>query len=160
MSPKLIRWVGGVRCLGLFPKKNRFFYPFPKGTLTSTCFTVALLKPESIIQLGDNRLLNGELHLELGDNGLLNGGAHLHLARSQTQCCLSGPASVRPIVEQLFWTWNTILILILESPYQIFGSILCLTHFIYNIKRLHLNKAWLALLRRVACNVCSIFRVG
>ena len=25
VSPKLIRWVGGVRCLGLFPKKNRFF---------------------------------------------------------------------------------------------------------------------------------------
>ena len=26
MSPKLIRWVGGVRCLGLFPKKNQFFF--------------------------------------------------------------------------------------------------------------------------------------
>ena len=25
MSPKLIRWVGGVRCLGLFPKKIDFF---------------------------------------------------------------------------------------------------------------------------------------
>ena len=26
VSPKLIRWVGGVRCLGLFPKKTRFFW--------------------------------------------------------------------------------------------------------------------------------------
>ena len=134
-----------------------------KGTLTSTCFIVALLKHESIIhprlgdnglhprglhfELRDNGLLNGELHLELGDNRLLNGGAHLHLARSQTQCCLSRPASVRPIVEPLFCTWNTIVIVILESPYQAVGSILCLTHFIYNTKGLHLNKAWLALLR-------------
>ena len=32
VSPKPLRWVGGVRCLGLFPKKNRFFSidPFPK----------------------------------------------------------------------------------------------------------------------------------
>ena len=29
VSPKLKRWVGGVRCLGLFPKKIDFFYPFP-----------------------------------------------------------------------------------------------------------------------------------
>ena len=30
MSPKPLRWVGGVRCLELFPKKNRFFLdPFP-----------------------------------------------------------------------------------------------------------------------------------
>ena len=26
MSPKPLRWVGGVNCLGLFPKKNRFFF--------------------------------------------------------------------------------------------------------------------------------------
>ena len=31
VSPKPLRWVGGVRYLGLFPKKNRFFFdPFPK----------------------------------------------------------------------------------------------------------------------------------
>ena len=36
MSPKLIGWVGGVRCLGLFPKKSRFFfYPFPNCNVES-----------------------------------------------------------------------------------------------------------------------------
>ena len=31
VSSKLIRWEGGVRCLGLFPKKNRFFLPLPSN---------------------------------------------------------------------------------------------------------------------------------
>ena len=40
MSPKLIRWVGGVRCLGLFPKKIDFFYPFPYEQVLLTRFPV------------------------------------------------------------------------------------------------------------------------
>ena len=36
MSPKPLRWVGGARCLGLFPKRNRFFFdPFPKRDVGS-----------------------------------------------------------------------------------------------------------------------------
>ena len=32
MSPKPLRWVGGVRCLGLFPKKSWFFFDaFPNA---------------------------------------------------------------------------------------------------------------------------------
>ena len=44
VSPKPLRCVGGVRCLGLFPKKSRFFfYPFPKKCLHNNYFYFSFL---------------------------------------------------------------------------------------------------------------------
>ena len=55
MSPKLIRWVGGVRCLGLFPKKSRFF------------FTPSLIADDKVFAA----LVEGGLYDELNEMGRL-----------------------------------------------------------------------------------------
>ena len=39
VSPKLIQWVGGVRCSGLFPKKCRFFFTPSLSWLAGPTYT-------------------------------------------------------------------------------------------------------------------------
>ena len=46
-----MRWVGGVRCLGLFPKKSRFFLPLPLQRYICHIYDVDI----TIITLGFNQ---------------------------------------------------------------------------------------------------------
>ena len=48
MSPKLIRWVGGVRCLGLFPKKCRFFFT-PSLSLLDQMFSTSQVDSDASV---------------------------------------------------------------------------------------------------------------
>ena len=56
VSPKPLRWVGGVHCLGLFPKKNRFFsgcLPLPSPVSTSH----SILRLRTLVRGGEGNMI-------------------------------------------------------------------------------------------------------